>query len=540
MSSKHERIPLEWLIEQKQFLKPLWDEFSVPQQTVIKAFYGLPLVSEAEQRAWAVLNDSCEYDDLGFVTAWTPVEYVPKERKIVVGLLGRRGGKSLIMSFILLYECLFGGHLAHTQPGQDVIVPYVAQDLATAKSNMRYVSLLANKVPALAKEIATDSRDKITFKNGITIQPEPPSIKTGRGVSIPVLVMDEVAFWYKMAENANPDYEVLNALEQAQTQFAHPKILIISTPYTEEGLLWEFWLAGTDGQKLADSERRKYANTLVVTSSTAAMENPAVNKHGRKTLEGIQARNPEIFVRESLARFIASESNFIPGYLVDECTDTGVTSRLRVEIEKGGILPSYVAVMDPAFRHDDFAFSIGHMDGSGRVIQDLLHVWTPDSKQQVRLKPEMILGQIGNWLREWNIPVVYSDQYHLDSLQSIAQEAGFSIIQQQFTSQSKAKIYGSLVQLLKTKRIRLLDIPTIRQQLSQLNQKQTAGGNVHIGAPPGKKDDIATVCALMAHVALKYMPQITVKKQEPTLFQQMVARTKQRKEEAGWDSGDVW
>lgn len=530
---EHERIPLAELIHPKGILWPIWKDFSIPQQVMVKAYYGMPLTTEAEHKAWAVFNESCVVDDLGFVADWTPVPYVMRERKILVGLLGRRGGKSLIMSFILLYEILFGGHLAHAMAGQPVIVPYVAQDLATAKNNMRYVSLLAQKVPKVYKEIISDTRDKIEFKNGISILPEPPTIKTGRGISIPVLVMDEVAFWYKMAENANPDYEVLNALEQAQTQFPDAKILIISTPYTEEGLLWEFSLAGTDGVKAAKDDQSKYDNMLVITASTASMENPAVNKHGRKTLTGIQKRNPEIFVRESLAKFVASESNFIPGHMVDACTSRGVKSRTRNEIEKAGLMPQYVAVMDPAFRHDDFAFTIGHLDAQGNVIQDFLHVWSPDKKNG--LKPDVILGQIGQWLQQWNIPVIYSDQYHLDSLQHIALSHNFSIIMEQFTSSSKAKIYGSLTQMMKSKRIQFLDIPEIRQQLTQLNQKRTALGNVQIGAPPNKKDDIATVVALLAHVALKYQPQVIVRPKAPTLYQQLVSKNKQKQLEAGWE-----
>lgn len=512
--------------------------FSIPQQVVVKAYYGLPLETEQEKKAWAVFNDSCEMDDLGIVTEWTPVPYTPRERKIIVGLMGRRGGKSLIMSFILLYEIIFGGHTAHALDGTPMVVPYVAQDLDTAKKNMKYVSILAHMDSKIAKEIVLDNRDKIEFRNGIIITPEPPTIKTGRGVSIPVLVMDEVAFWYKNSDNANPDYEVLNALRFAQTQFGEKaKILIISTPYTEEGLLWEYWLGGTDGCKKTDpSEAKRYDNVLVLTASTAALENPEIHKHGRKVLEEIQQSNPEIFVRESLARFVASQSNFIPGAMIDECTDRNVKERSRAKIEESGLRPMYMAVMDPAFKNDDFAFTIGHLDATGKVIQDFLHVWTPDKKGQQGLKPDVILGQIGQWCQQWSIPVVYSDQYHLDSLQSIAQGFGFSIIMQQFTSSSKAKIYGSLTQLMKSGRIRFLDLPVIRQQLSQLNQKQTALGNVQIGAPPGKHDDVATVCALLAHVALKAAPQVVIKPREISLFEQLVTQHKKKQIDMGWEA----
>lgn len=531
-----ERIPLEFLISDERFLKKIWDEFSIPQQVMIKAFYGMPLETDAELDAWAVLNGSCVMDELGYVTNVVRIPYERQEYHTLVGLLGRRAGKSYIMCFIVLYEILFGGHLAHVEEDQDTIVAYVAQDLATAKANMKYIRILAAKNPRLLAEIDGDHTDRIVFKNGITVQPEPPTVKTGRGIAVPVLIMDEVAFWYKTSENANPDYEVLNALSYSQTQFTHPKLLMISTPYTEEGLLWEYWRAGTNGQaKLADDpEKTQFRGALVLNASTAGMQNPKIKT--RDTLARLQANDPQVFIRESLAQFVSSESNFIQGSLIDALTDKGVKRRWKAEIEKHSrIDPSYVAVMDPAFRNDDFAFSIGHLDGKGVVIQDFLHVWSPDKKGNEKLDPNIIMAQIGQFLKEWQIPVVHSDQYQLDTLQHIARQHGFSIVETSFNARSKAKIYGSLEKALHAKRIRLLDVPEIRQQLSQLNKKNTALGNVQIAAPPGKKDDVATVVALLAYMALQYVPTILSEKKEPSLFERLSSQIARKHKEGMWD-----
>ena len=89
---------------------------------------------------------------------------------------------------------------------------------------------------------------------------------------------------------------------------------------------------------------------------------------------------------------------------------------------------------------------------------------------------------------------------------------------------------------MKSGRIRFLDLPVIRQQLSQLNQKQTALGNVQIGAPPGKHDDVATVCALLAHVALKAAPQIVIAPRKVSLFEQLVTQHKKKQIDMGWEA----
>lgn len=537
MVAKYERIPLEWLIKQEKILKPIWEKFSTPQKTFIKAAYGMELETAAERQSWAIFNGACVYDELGYVTAHDDVPYEPREYEEIIGVIGRRAGKSYLTCFMVLYEALFGGHLESVPSGYDPVIPYICYDLPTSKQNMKYVVSFANSVPLLKKELATGGYDKIQFKNGIIIQPEPPTIKTGRGWAIPVVVMDEVGFWYKTSDNVNPDYEVQRALSYAQTQFAHRKQFIISTPYTEEGLLWDYALAGTQGKLIPEShERLQYENAVVMRCSTAAMENPEIVKHGRKTLETLRAKDdPTVFTRESLAQFIASESNFLPGSVIDGCVDKGVLARRREEVEKNGLQPSYVAVMDPAFRTDDFAFSIFHQDGKGRIVQDMLHTWTPNKKAGIALDPHIVLSQIAQWVREWNVPVVYSDQYQLEALQQLAGSLGFAIIGHDFTGISKVKIYGSLEQLLRTGRIRLLDQPVIRQQLSQLNKKLTALRNVQIGAPPGKKDDVATVCALGAHMSLQYLPAWIEAKPEKSHFQTVVDSIEHKR-----TKGDRW
>lgn len=537
MARAVERIPLEWTIKQEKYLKPIWDTFSIPQQTLIKSAYGMMLETKEEMKAWSVFNGEAKTDYLGFVTEWTECPYTPQEYNTIVGLVGRRAGKSFLTCFMLLYECLFGGHLLHVREDQDVVVPYVCYDLPTAMANMRYVSSLAKENPQLSKQIVTDLRNKIEFKNGIIIQPEPPTVKTGRGWAIPVVVMDEVGFWYKTSDNANPDVEVARALRYAQSQFPHGKRFIISTPYTEEGLLWNYAVAGTKGKNLDDpSLKKKFDDVLVVRSSTAAMENPMMTKLGRKKFEQLYAEDePSIFTRESLALFVASESNFIPSELVDKATDSGITVRRPADIEKHGLIPSYVAVMDPAFRNDDFAFAIFHRDQYGMVVQDLLHTWTPDKRMKLSLDPTIVLGQIALWCREYNIPVVFSDQYQLETLQQLGQQLGFTIIGEDFTGVSKAKIYGSFEQALRTHKVRLLDIPEQRKQLTQINKKLTALRHVQIEAPKGKRDDIASVCAMGVYKAMQYYPSITVKKVEETFYQQQVRKIQERQKERAWD-----
>jgi hypothetical protein len=240
-------------------------------------------------------------------------------------------------------------------------------------------------------------------------------------------------------------------------------------------------------------------------------------------------------VRESLARFVTAIAGFIQPELVALATQTGVKYRTPKDFEDRAYDLAFVGAMDPAFRHDSFAFTIFHTEPDGQVVQDLLKTWTPDKRLKQSLDPSVIMAEIGQLVKEWKLAFVVSDQYQLESLQQLALLHGFSIIGHDFTGKSKAKMYGSLLQLLRTKKLTLLDQPVVYQQLSQLQRKLNAMGGVSIAAPPGKHDDVASVVALGVSSALQLKPTVKVVPKEPTLFDIGVETIRRRQQEMAYD-----
>jgi hypothetical protein len=526
------RTPLSVVVGDDKLMGKLWKQLSVPQQTIIKALYGLPLNSVDEQKAWAVLNDNCKIDSLGFVEEWWAYPYEPKEYQELVALIGRRSGKSYITCFIALYEIIFGGHAAHVKDGQEFVIPYIAQDLSTARVNMRTIALLAKEVPFLAATLVDEKPNFLKFANNLTVQIEPPRIKTGRGWAMPIIIMDEVGFWATSDEAADPDYEVQRAVSPSTFQFPHRKMLIISSPYTEVGLLWEYYKAGTDGRKLAkdDLSKPQYKDSLVLRSSTAAMENPTMKGFMRSQMEKEQARDPEGFVREYLARFVKTVSSFILGSDVDKCTQKEHKELSPQEVLSEGWIPSFVATMDPAFKQDEFAFTIMHNDHKGQIVQDVLKTWTPNKKLGLEINPETVMAEIARECKRWDISIIYSDQYQLEALQQIALRHGLVVIKYDFTARSKARMYGSLNTLLRTGTIKLLNHHKIYQQLTRLTMKRSAQNTIQISAPEGEHDDVATVVAMAADLAIQFRPsQQKELKKEPTLWEQGLAQIEAKK-----------
>lgn len=515
-----ERVPFDEAITDKHLLADFFKTLSWPQATTLKAFYGQPLSEKkinpetgwSELDYWAILQGSCEYDDLGYVTKILPIPYAPKTYDQLWAVFGRRWGKtSQLQSFVIAYEAVLGGHEEFVGPKQECLIYLIAQRMDVAEANLPFVDAILNSSPLLQKQIKSSLNQSITLKNGISIVPSPPSLKAQRGMACPVVAMDEVAFWYKDADSANPDFEVERAVSWSQLQFPNYKRVGISTPWTKEGLLWKYHKAGTEGNKLPEDMRDEYKGILTAFGPTAVSENPLI-KRDRLVKEKI--KDLDGYMRESLCVFPDSVSGFLSRALIEIAVSKAgkVVERpplTKEEIRatsKSGIAPSYVAAMDPAFRQDSFGFCICHKDPSRGIVVDMLRRWTPI--KGLKLNPKEVLMEISHLIRPYGVHTLYTDQYQLESLQQIALDLGMYVEGVDFTSRSKSKIFGNLQQLINQQKMELLNpdhndaAQHLVNELIQLERRLTHTGAIQIAAPEGKHDDMAAVLALASFKAM--------------------------------------
>jgi hypothetical protein len=506
MATPLERVPFEVAISEPLLLKRAWLKLSAPQQTALRVFYGLPLDEEG-LRHYSMFQGLAEFDDLGFVKKADPFPgYVPREHDEAVAIFGRRSAKtSNFLSWIMVYESLLGGHTRWASKKQHVANFFVAQKLDVAQAILRdFVEPLIASSPLLEKEIENSNIKGISLKNNSIIAPAPPSVKFFRYYAIPVVCIDEAAFFYKDAESANPDYEVIRAIEPAQAQFPNRKMAVGSTIYTKQGIVWEAKEAGNYGYKLADDDERKpkFKHTLVLVAPTPAMENPLLDK---KWFERQKVKDPEAYDREILNKASDSVSGMFPEELLRRAIAEAPSRRPCEDEDEQTKQCSprwyYVAAMDPAFRGDDFAFTIGHYERGRGFIQDLLKKWSP---KESKLNPATILDEIKVDLDAYHADAIYSDQYQLESLQQLAMDRGFTIIGMDFTASSKAKMFGSYLQLLRNDRIHMLRNTEQFQEFLWIQKTMGQGGYIRVSAPVGKHDDLVMVTVLCAAMAIRY------------------------------------
>lgn len=553
------RIPLEIAVEEPRLLRDRWygndskgiPGLSLPQKVVVKAMYGLPLSDDVrDDRGWSELDyffafhGHGRFDDLGFlISVDTPVRrYVPHEYSETWLNEGVRSGKSTVASFVLTYEGTCGGHEGRVRAGRRLYCFQIAQDLRQARyalhdieANLESMPFVTQRLAGGGSRIIARTADRIDLWNGVTISTVPPTVKSVRGYDSPVAVLDEVAVWYQEADSANPDFEIYRQVKSRQAQFTYPKIIGLSSPWNKGGLLWQRCQAGTDGIRIGCDDhkvapkpmvcegcakaQRPHKGRLVLTMPTAAVNNPLVTK---QWLEEYRAADPRAFRRECLAEFLDSVSGFLDPDRIREAVSNGVKER------PPAVGNFYVAAMDPAFRNDIFSFGIAHTDVEGKVVIDVLQRWVRDPAGPP-LDPAEKLAAVAGWCKKYGVVTVGTDQYQNESLSALSVGLGIALQEFNFQAGSKAEVYGSLAAIVNQRRLVLLDHEETINELLSIEKTLTHGGNVHIAAPRGLHDDMATVVALLAKQAVWTSPAAEpIEPPEPTIQEQIKEQIQQR------------
>lgn len=529
------RIPFQEATTEPLLFKKGFDKLSRPQATILKIIYGQELDQE-ELILWSAFSGAGVYDELGYLTGIThAIPYIPQEYADTTLIIGRRSGKTdKISSFVIAYEALCGGHKSRVSDRQDPVFLQVAQDLLTARANLRqFILEWISSSPIGKKELefyggSAVTADSIRLKRAL-ITVGPPSIKL-RSQALAVCAMDELCVWPKDREASNPDIEVERAVLPAMMQFyPFDKLIKVSTPMTEDGLLWSAKNIGTRGELLANAtERSAHARRLVLEAPTAAMGNPVAT---RAYLVEQRGKDPEAFPREYLAQFAKSVSGFLNTDLLRDSVASGV----RVRPPESNQF--YVATLDPAFRRDAFAFTIGHIEG-GSFVQDYINAWR--GTKDAPLRPGAVLDEITMISMTYGIRLLVSDQYHSESLMEMALARGMVVESLPMTGEIKHKMWSDFNSLLMQRKLVLLDHADLLDELMKMERVLTKFGNVQY-AGGGRRDDLAMVTALAVHKAMQLgEPTTRVSRTKPVSIVDQVRQRVQRNARMGQETENNW
>ena len=468
-----------WAIRHPELIN---DDISPQQEICLRALYGLPL-SRGRIKTRVFKNERFHWVQEGagqwFRRATGRAEYKPREYHEAGFYLGARSGKDdKLASNIAIYEACFRPH--KLSRGERALIPVIAKDRKQAAIAYNFICGKLTASPALKELVGNLRADEIELTNNVTIAVWTCSFRTLRGSAIPCAILDELAVWFDEETRANPATEVIRSVRRGMGMFPDHKLIKISSPYAKTGPVWDDC-----------THRDELKDVLVVNAPTWEM-NPAFTD---EALLGEFRRDPAFFWREFGAKFVDAVSPLVDPEKVDAAIAKGQVER-EPEVQRF----HYHAVIDAAFRRDDFTFSMGHRGPNGAVV-DFVRVWEGSRKSPVQMKDAM--SEITATARRYGVAMVVGDQFCSEPIRQALAEQGMGFSEYIFTANSKQQVFGTLRTLLMSGGLELPDHPLTVEQIKSLEVTAGPGGTLRVQGQQGRKDDCATVAALVAHLAME-------------------------------------
>ena len=413
----------------------------------LKALFGLPM-SDAEFLVYQQHTGRLAPPVVAFIEACLVV--------------GRRGGKSIILALIAVFLACFRQYEKHLAPGEVGTVAVIAANRAQARSIFRFISGLLHAVPALERMILEENEAAIVLNNRIVIEIHTASFRVTRGYTLVAALCDETSFW-RDERSANPDVEIFRALRPGLATIPGAMLLNASSPYRKAGVLYSTFARhfGKDGSR-----------TLVWRAASLDM-NPKLDP---AIVAEAYEDDAEAAASEFGAEFRNDLADFVTKEVVDACT---VPGRYELPYLAGS---RYVGFVDlSGGGADSMTLGIAHRDSGGVAILDAIREIGPPCS------PESVVLDFAVLLKAYHINRVTGDRYAGDWPRERFRNAG---IQYDISDRTKGDIYVNALPLLNSRRMELLDLPRLASQLSGLERRTARGGHDSIDHAAGGHDDV--------------------------------------------------
>jgi len=459
------------------------------------------------------------YDDpIMFVKAilpHLPIELSPNQVKILktfydpekgyTELLicaGRKSGKTLLVSIIVLYEVykLLLTENLHKKYGliqdQPIYIMVVSTSYEQALGVMfQYIRSLAEGSWYLSDYIVNVTKEEIEFAKRIKVRCQPCSSRSGRGFPTWLNVYDEHAHMLTRSGNAAGDI-VFEALQPNLKVFrGDGRTVSISSPAGMEGIFWELFKTGDPVDVKQKCETHGEQPWRAVFQYATWEMNPEL-LYDHSELEKERKKDPKNFDMEYGANFCQVIQAALDPRQIEECA-------VGVEIDENMIdkTTPRIVVMDPATIGSEYAVIMGHYSDTPKkdmVIVDLVRTFKGSRKHPVDIS--MVEDYVRMLCRNFKVIHIGIDQHQSwDTVQKFQKE-GLPIHLVHITPSYNMKMYTELFRRINTKHIIYPNKPEIIDELKYL-QKKYVGWGFKVEAAKGHLDDIpdamANLCLLI-------------------------------------------
>ena len=390
-------------------------------------------------------------------------------------VIGRRGGKSRGIATLATYIAGLCDHSDALVPGERGVLLCVALDQRVAKIILDYAEACFERSPILKQLIAGRTADALELTNGITLEVRPASFRRLRGPTYVAVIADELAFWYVDAAYANPDVEILNAVEPGLATTGGPLILA-SSPHARRGALWDVFKRhyGAGGDPL-----------ILVAHGASRTLNPTLPQ---RVVDRALEKDRSRATAEYLAEFRTDVEGFVALEVVESCVGDH-----REMMPAAGV--TYRAFVDPSGGSEDaMTLAIAHKATTPdeRVIVDAVREVRPP------FSPSAVVDDFAVLLKRYRVSKVIGDHYGGEFVREPFRQHGISY---EVCKQPKSDLFRDMLPLLTSGNITLPRHDRLIAQIVGLERRVSRAGRDSIDHAPGAHDDIANAVSGVVAIA---------------------------------------
>jgi hypothetical protein len=426
-------------------------------------------------RSWrglliAAMGEELSEDEREIFSKLTGRDREPLQRiDQFAAVIGRRGGKSRAMATLATYIAGLCDHSDALVPGERGVLLCVALDQRVAKIILDYAEACFERSPILKQLIAGRTADALELTNGITLEVRPASFRKLRGPTYVAVIADELAFWYVDAAYANPDVEILNAVEPGLATTGGPLILA-SSPHARRGVLWEVFKrhygAGGDPR-------------ILVAHGASRTLNPSLPQ---RVVDRALEKDRTRATAEYLAEFRTDVEGFVALEVVESCVGGH-----REMLPAAGV--SYFGFIDPAGGSGPNAMTLAIAHKArldDRIIIDAVREMRPP------FSPTVVVDEFAALLQRYRIGKVVGDHYGGEFVKEPFRKHGISY---EVCKQPKSDLFRDMLPLLNSGHITLPRHDRLIAQIVGLERRVSRAGRDSIDHAPGAHDDLANAVA---------------------------------------------
>lgn len=385
-------------------------------------------------------------------------------RGVVVAVCGARAGKSFVLGGLRLLHLALTVPLTTLAAGEVAVALIVAPDVRLGRQVLRYALGAAQSAPDIKRRIVSSTADGFLLRRpdghvSVEVLPATRGGSAVRGRSLVGAVLDECAFFRDSTYQVN-DVELYRAVGPRILQGG--QLIIASTPWAEQGLLWDFF-------------RRNFGHPVDAICAHAPTLLLRDDEHTRSYVAREQARDPANAAREFGAEFMSTGGDaFFDGAAITAAIE-------EAPVAAAHSAPSVGA--DFGFRSDSSALVVAMREPAPAQRIVVTGVFEETPKKGEPLKPSVVVGSFAGKAKSAGADCIIADAHYRQAIAEHLEDHQLALVSAPEGANGKADTYQVVRALLREGRVRIPNHERLVRQLREVTARPTAGGGISIVSP---------------------------------------------------------